>query len=180
MEDILELIKSRRSVRNYSDKPVEKEKLFKILEAGRWSPSSGNVQNWRFVVVNNDSLKLKLAESCLGQYWLTEAPAIIIVCSVEEKIRILFGSRGEQLYSVQNCSVAIQNMLIEATSLGLGSCWVGAYDEEKIKRILRIKDSNVSVRGLITIGYAEEVPPPPKRYELDRLVYFNKWGNKVF
>jgi nitroreductase len=176
--DILDLIKKRRSVRNYTEKKVENEKLFKVLEAGRWSPSSGNVQNWRFVVITDYKIKSKIAEACLGQYWISNAPVIIVVVSDESKLRMLFGQRGEMAYSIQNCSIAMQNMMLEAESLGLSSSWIGAYDEDKIIRIIKAQDSNVVLRGVFAIGYGKNIPLAPVRLELDKLVYFNTWGNK--
>ena len=176
--DVLELIKKRRSVRDYLEKPVENDKLFKILEAGRWSPSSGNVQNWRFIVINNFREKAEISEACLGQYWVSVAPIIIVVLSDDSKLRMLFGQRGEMSYSIQNCSVAMQNMMLEAENLGLSTSWVGAYDDDKILRIVKVQDPNIIVRGIFTIGYAKSIPSPPNRLELDKLVYFNSWGNK--
>ncbi len=178
--DILELIKSRRSVREYKTTPVEKDKLFRVLEAGRWSPSSGNVQNWRFVVVTNQSLKMQLAEACLGQFWMTSVPVLLVIASDDSKLRMLFGQRGESTYSIQNCSVAMMSMMLEAHSLGLASSWVGAYDENKIKRVLKIEDPNVTIRGLIAMGYSSQIPPPPRRLDLDKIVYFNEYGNNLF
>jgi nitroreductase len=176
--DVLDLIKKRRSVRDYLDKKVENEKLFKVLEAGRWSPSSGNVQNWRFVVINDSKIKFQISEACLGQYWIASAPIIIAVFSDDSKLRVLFGQRGELSYSIQNCSSAMQNMIIEAESLGLATSWIGAYDDEKIMRILKIDDPDISLRGMLSLGYARKVPNPPVKLELDKLVFFNEWGNK--
>lgn len=176
--DVLELIKKRRSIRDYLDKKVENDKLFKVLEAGRWSPSSGNVQNWRFVVINDEAIKSRLADACLGQYWIMNAPLLIAVLSDDSKLRLLFGQRGEMSYSIQNCSVAMQNMMLEAENLGLGTSWVGAYDEEKILRILRVADPNIVLRGIFAMGYSKNTPSPPVRIDLDKLVYFNLWGNR--
>ncbi|MDD4354255.1 MAG: nitroreductase family protein [Candidatus Nanoarchaeia archaeon] len=176
--DMLELIKKRRSVRDYLEKNIENDKLFKVLEAGRWSPSSGNVQNWRFVVVNDYKIKSQISEACLGQYWISNAPAIIIVLSDDSKLRMLFGQRGEMNYSIQNCSIAMQNMMLEAESLGLSSSWVGAYDEDKILRIMKVEDLNIVLRGIFAIGYGKNIPSAPVRLDLDKLVYFNTWGNK--
>ena len=176
--DVLELIKKRRSIRDYLDKKVENDKLFKVLEAGRWSPSSGNVQNWRFVVINDEAIKSRLADACLGQYWIMNAPLLIAVLSDDSKLRLLFGQRGEMSYSIQNCSVAMQNMMLEAENLGLGTSWVGAYDEEKVLRILRVADPNIVLRGIFAMGYSKSTPSPPVRIDLDKLVYFNLWGNR--
>ena len=122
MDDALELIKSRRSVREYKSKEVEKEKLLKVLESARWSPSAGNVQNWRFVIITDPAIKMQLADASIGQYWLTSVPAIIVVLSDDSKLVALFGEKGESTYSIQNCSLAIQNMMIEPKSLGLDTC----------------------------------------------------------
>ena len=176
--DILELIKKRRSVRDYLEKKVENEKLFKVLEAGRWSPSSGNVQNWRFLIITDFNIKSKLADACMGQYWIINAPIIVVVLSDDSKLRMLFGQRGEMTYSIQNCSVAMQNMMLAAESLKLSTSWVGAYDEEKVLRVLRVNDPNIVLRGMFAMGYSKKVPPPPVRIDLDKLVYFNLWGNK--
>lgn len=179
MDDALNLIMSRRSVREYKKDEVEKEKLLKVLEAARWSPSSGNVQNWRFAVIDDASVKMQLAEACIGQYWLTSAPIIIIVLSDESKLTLLFGEKGESTYSVENCSLAMANMMIEAKSIGLDSCWVGAFDEDKVLRVLKCDDPNIHVRGVLVVGYAAVVPPPPKRLELKELVFFNEYGNRM-
>jgi nitroreductase len=176
--DILELIKKRRSVKDYSEKTVENDKLFKILEAGRWSPSSGNVQNWRFVVINDYKIKSQISEACLGQYWINNAPIIIVVLSDDSKLRMLFGQRGEMAYSIQNCSIAMQNMMLEAESIGLSSSWIGAYDDDKILRVIKADDPNIIVRGIFAIGYAKNIPFAPVRLEIDKLAYFNTWGNK--
>ncbi len=180
MSDIIDIIRKRRSVRSYKDKPVEKDKLLKVLEAARWSPSSGNVQNWRFVIVDNPTIKSQLADACYGQYWLTTTPIIIVIASDESRLRMLFGSKGESLYSIQNCSVAMANMMLEAESIGLNTCWVGAFDEEAVLRTLRIEDPDIRIRGIIALGYGKEIPPPPIRLDLDHLTFFNQWGNRMF
>ncbi|VVB74708.1 malonic semialdehyde reductase RutE [Candidatus Tiddalikarchaeum anstoanum] len=179
MNDALDLIMSRRSVREYKDSEVENEKLFKILEAARWSPSSGNVQNWRFVVINEPNLKMQLAEACLGQYWITTVPVIIVVLSDDSKLRTLFGERGESTYSIENCSIAVQNMMLEAKSIGLDTCWLGAFDEDKVLRVVKSEDPNVHVRGVVALGYAAQIPPPPNRIALKEIVFFNEYGNKM-
>lgn len=179
MNDALDLIKSRRSVREYKDTEVEKEKLFKVLEAARWSPSSGNVQNWRFVVVTDPAVKMQLADACIGQYWLTGVPVVIVVLSDDSKLKMLFGEKGETSYSIENCSLAIQNIMLEAKSIGLDTCWVGAFDEDKVLRVVKCDDPNVHARGIVALGYAKQVPPPPIRTELKEIVSFNEFGNKI-
>lgn len=172
------MIKSRRSVNEFLNNSVEKSKLLKVLDAARWSPSSGNVQNWRFVVISNPSTKMELAEAALGQYWLSTAPLVIVILSDDTKLNALFSEKGE-LYSIQNCSVAMENMMIEAKSIGLDSCWLGAFDEVKVLRAVKSEDPNVHARGLIALGYGANVPPPPLRIDLSQVTYFEEYGNKI-
>lgn len=149
--NVLKAIKNRRSVRSFLDRGVEESKLSKILEAGSLAPSSGNIQNWEFVIVKEN--KEEIASAC-KQDFILEAPVLIIVCNLKDKIDILFGDKGKEFYAIQNCAMAIENMLIMATALDLGSCFVAVFDEDKIKRVLNIP-GNVSVDGVIALGYAK-------------------------
>ncbi|MFC1801311.1 nitroreductase family protein [Nanoarchaeota archaeon] len=178
MADILELIKSRRTVRKYLPKYVDWERVSRILDAGRHAPSSGNVQNWAFIVVCEADLRKELAEACLQQWWMTEAPVHIVVLSEPAKAERYYGVRGERLYTIQNCAAAIENMLLEAHSLGLGTAWVSAFDEDAIRRIVRGEDF-VRPQGVITLGWPAETPPRPPKYPLEALVYFNSWRNRI-
>jgi len=176
--ELFEAINKRRSIRNYSEEPVEWDKVVKILESAIRAPSSGNVQNWRFVIVTDKKLRSKLAEASLQQYWMENAPIHIIVCSDNFEIKKLYGERGEKLYSIQNCAAAIQNMLLTATALGLGSCWVGAFEDEAVARILGIS-GDVTIQAIITIGYTHEKPMPPMHLTLEDVCYFEKYKNKI-
>ncbi len=176
--DIFKAIFERRSIRHYSEVPVEWDKIVKILESAVRAPSSGNVQNWRFIIVTDKELRKKLSEISLQQYWMQEAPVHIVVCSDNSLIKKLYGIRGEKLYSIQNCAAAIQNMLLTATALGLGTCWVGAFEEEAVARLLGIP-SNVRIQAIITIGYPAEKPPKPRIFTLEDICYFEKYMNKI-
>ncbi|MEM2121194.1 MAG: nitroreductase family protein [Candidatus Woesearchaeota archaeon] len=176
--NLFEAINKRRSIRDYSEEPVEWDKVVKILESAIRAPSSGNVQNWRFVIVTDKSLREKLAEASLQQYWMAKAPIHIVVCSENFMIKKLYGERGEKLYSIQNCAAAIQNMLLTATALGLGSCWVGAFEDDAVARILGIS-GDVQIQAIITIGYTHEKPPEPMHFTLEDVCYFEKYKNKI-
>lgn len=178
MEDILEIIKGRRTIRNFLPKFVEWEKISRILEAGREAPSSGNLQNWKFIVVIDLDLKRKLAEAALQQYEIVKAMVLIVVCGEPKKAERYYGSRGEDLYTTQNCAAAIQNMLLEAYSLGLGTRWIGAFDEEKVKQLLKIPEE-IKPQAIIAVGYPKEIPERPPRFPLESLVYFNEWRNRL-
>ncbi len=172
--DMLEIIKKRRSIRAFLRKRVEEEKIFKIIEAARFAPSSGNIQNWKFVIVKDDKKRLLLCEAALNQFWMFDAPVIIVVVSDDKVVTDKYPIRGK-MYALANCSMAALNMCLEATSLGLGSCIVAAFDEEKIKSILKIP-RNLRVYYLIPIGYPKEIPPSPIRKPIKSLIYIDEYG----
>ncbi len=173
---ILNIIKSRRSIRKFKKQPVEDEKILLILEAARWAPSSGNLQNWKFIVVRDPEKLKKLAEYSFNQPWVAEAPVVIVVLSDTKIVKYFYGERGKKLYAIQNTAAAIQNMLLMAHALGLGSVWIGAFDEKKVKELLEIPE-DYDVHALVCIGYPDE-NPKSERKELSELVYWEKFGNK--
>ncbi len=177
MGDILDLIKSRRTIKDFSPKYVPWEMTAKVLDAARHAPSCGNVQNWKFIVVYEPAIKQSMAEACYGQYEIMQAGVLIVVCAEPEKAERYYGIRGERLYSVQNCAAAIQNMLLEAESIGLGTRWVGGFDEEAIKSILFIPEE-VRPQAIIALGYAKDVPEKPPKYPMEVITFFNKWRRR--
>lgn len=176
--DILEIIKTRRNIKEFLPKFVDWDKISKILDAGRHAPSCGNLQNWKFVVVVETDLKKQLAEAALQQYEIINAGVLIVVCAEPEKAERYYGERGRGLYSIQNCAAAIQNMLLEAHSLGLGGRWIGALEEQMVKRFLSIP-GEVRVQAIIAVGYPKEIPEKPPKMPLESLVYFNSWRNRI-
>ena len=177
MGDILELIQSRRTVKSFEPKFVSWELISKVLDAGRHAPSCGNIQNWKFIVILSPDIKQQIADAAYDQYEIAMAGALIVVVAELDKGERYYGVRGERLYSIQNCAAAAQNMLLEAHSLGLGSCWIGAFDEDKLSSIIAIPE-NVRPQMIIAIGYAKEVPEKPPKYPLETVVYFHRWRSK--
>ena len=177
MGDIIELIKSRRTIKSYLPKFVSWENISKIVDAGRHAPSSGNLQNWKFIVFFEPAKKAALAELAYEQYDLTNAGALIVICSETEKVERYYGLRGERLYSIQNCAAAAQNMLLEAHSLGLGGSWIGAFDEDGVKSLCNIPE-NVRAQAIIAIGYPKDIPQKPPKYPLETVTYFHGWRKK--
>ncbi|MFC1730492.1 nitroreductase family protein [candidate division KSB1 bacterium] len=175
---VLNIIKKRRSIRKYMDVPVEWDKIVQIFEAGRYAPSAGNIQEWKFVIVSDKSVKKKVAEACLKQYWVESAPVIIVICSMVEKSEQFYGDRGRDLYTIQNCATAAENMLLVATDLDLGSCWVGAFDEEMMGDALGIP-GRARPMAVLTFGYADEKVPVPPRTVLESLVFLQRYGNRI-
>src|SRR3989344_5154713 len=178
INDILELIKSRRSITKYLPKAIPWEYVSRIVDAARHAPSCGNVQNWKFVVVLSPEKRKAIAEAALQQYWMITAPVHIVVLAMSDMAERYYGIRGERLYTVQNCAAAVQNMLLEAQSLGLGSCWIGGFDEEALKTLFKIPEE-VRPQAVIAIGYDKEIPSKPPKYPLETLVYFGGWRRRM-
>lgn len=176
--ELKDAIQKRQSIRNYEKKDVKSWIIGEILNTARLAPSSGNIQNWRFIIVREESIKKQLAIASLGQYWMTTAPVHIVVCSEESKIKSLYKKRGE-LYSVQNCAVAAAYIMLKALEFNLGTCWVGAFNQEKISKILGL-ERDVIPQIIITLGYPKKyLEKPHKRHDLDKMVYFEQYKNKL-
>jgi nitroreductase len=176
--DVLEAIKTRRSIRKYLDSPVPWDLIGQLLEAGKSAPSAGNLQNWKFVVVLDEGKRAQVAEACLQQHWMAQAPVHIIVVGQPTKAIRFYGIRGDRLYTIQNCAAAIQNMLIMANSLGLGTCWIGAFDENMLKRELGITEE-VRPQAVITVGYPAESVPEPMQFTLENVTFLEKYGSRI-
>ncbi len=176
--ETLEAISTRRSIRRFRDRPVEWYLIGKILYAGHQAPTAGNLQDYRFMVVTNPDLKAKVAEAALEQNWIEEAPVIIVVFAEFIKAKRFYGIRGERLYTIQDSAAAVENMLLAAHDLGLGACWVGAFEEDRLCTELGIPDY-ARPQAIIPIGWPyEDVPAPPK-YKLQDMVFFNRWGDNA-
>ncbi|MBI4016599.1 MAG: nitroreductase family protein [Candidatus Aenigmarchaeota archaeon] len=172
-----ECIKTRRSIRKFLPVPVEFEKLGRILDAGRLAPSAGNVQNWKFIVVTDDAKKRAVVDACVEQFWIETAPVLVVVCGDPVKVERLYGDKGA-FYTIQNCAAAIENMLLTAHDMSIGSCWVGAFDDVKLRAALAIPD-NVVPQAVLPIGYAEEKPIEPSHLTIENVVYLERYGNRV-
>ncbi len=183
--DTLESIRTRRSVRKFSDRPVAEEELQAVLEAARLAPSWANLQCWRFVVVRDPSMKAKISElSYLEAYFapkgyksnpalkaLAEAPVVIVACADPAESGDL---RGQQYY-LTDVGIAAENLMLAAHALGLGSVFVGVFEEEKLRDVLNIP-RNIRIVGLFPLGYpqAESKGGPPRK-SLDEIVFQEKW-----
>jgi nitroreductase len=150
--DVFEAILGRRSIRRFRDEPLEEGQLETLLEAARWAPSAGNVQPWRFVVVTSDDVKEQLAVDSYGQMFMAEAPVIVGVLSIPEESARRYGDRGRGLYSIQDTAAAVQNILLAAFGMGLGTCWVGAFDGNAVAKTLQCRPGEIPV-ALVPIGW---------------------------
>lgn len=151
--DFWEVISRRHSVREYAeDRDVSQDLVDSILDAAIQAPSAGNRQSWHFIVVRNKRLKSALAQAAFGQMFVAEAPVVIAVCAVPGRSRERYGNRGAELYTLQDTAAATEHILLAATALGLGSCWVGAFDESSAAKALELPDELRPV-ALVPIGH---------------------------
>jgi len=175
--DIMASISDRHSVREYTSQDIFMEDLGRILEAGRLASSSGNIQNWSFIIVTDEAKKKEIAKASMDQLWMIQAPVFIVVLSDLEKAKKYFGERGE-FYSAQNCAMACENIILTATSLGIGSCFVSAFIEERIREIVGAPDS-FRAEAVITLGYESKNTTRSRKASLYSKVSFQTYGNKI-
>jgi nitroreductase len=167
--DIFEAIGKRYSCRAYQDRPVEAETLDKILEAARLAPSAKNLQDWRFVVVTDAAIRQRLCVAANNQPFVGEAPVVIAACCVVD-----YWMRCGQAIGPIDVSIALEHIALQATDLGLGTCWIGSFFPDQVRQILGIPTS-ASIIELMTLGYPAGPQGPRKRESLDSIVCHNHW-----
>jgi nitroreductase len=170
--EVCEAIAYRRSIRNYLDKPVEKEKIERVLEAGRLAPSAANMQEWHFIIVRDKELREKLTEAAGDQKFVAWAPVVIAACALDSSHVM---KCGQPSYSI-DVAIALSFMNLQATELRLGCCWIGHFEEKEVKKILKIPET-VRVVQLMTLGYFKENPPPKARKSLAEIISYDYWGS---
>ena len=168
--DVFEAISHRYSVRSYKPTEVEEDKLIKILEAAKLSPSASNRQEWKFIVVRNKETKKKLAKAAFGQSFIGEAPVVIVACGTESKAIM---SCGQPTHTV-DVSIACAYLILQACELGLGTCWIGAFRQDEIKKILSVPEQ-AKVVAITPLGYPNQLPSPKYRKNLDQIVSYEKY-----
>ena len=168
--DVFTAISQRKSMRAYKETDVEEDKLKKILEAARLSPSASNRQEWKFIVVKNKETRKKLANAAFGQSFIGEAPVVIVACGTDTKTIMLC---GQPAYTV-DVSIACAFMILQAYELGLGTCWIGAFKEDETKKILNIPE-HVRIVAMTPLGYPTQPPSKKSRKRLDQIVCFEKY-----
>jgi nitroreductase len=166
--EVFEAILKRRSIRDFEKKEIPKEKIEKLKEALIWAPSAGNLQARKFYFVFNGEIKKKLAKAALNQNFIAKAPLVIVGCCDLEKIS-WYGERGKNLYTICDVSAAIENLMLVATSEGLGTCWVGAFDEKEVSKILNLPKNERPIL-IVPIGFPKRIPSPPERESKENLI----------
>ncbi len=168
--DVFEAIKNRRSIRAFEKRAVSEEQVKRLIDAASHAPSAGNIQPWEFVVVRDPQVKHRLSAAALNQIFIEEAAVVVVVCANEARSGQGYGSRGVNLYCIQDTAAAIQNMLLAAYAMGLGTCWVGAFREEIVRNILNTP-SFVRPVAIIPVGYPSHKPTPRRRRALSGIVH---------
>lgn len=164
----LDLILKRRSCRDFSGKPLKKGDLDILLEVMRRAPSAGNAQPWFFYVIKNEEIKKGLAEAAYGQNFLVKAPVVFLVCTIPRISSSAYGERGKSLYCIQDTAAAVENLLIAATALGYGSCWIGAFDEARVKSVMNIPEHMRPV-AIVPVGPGSIPADDPSRREVSEI-----------
>ncbi|MEM2465923.1 MAG: nitroreductase family protein [Candidatus Bathyarchaeia archaeon] len=174
--DTFEAVQARRSVRAYQPTPVPKEKLLRVLEAGRLAPSASNIQPWHFIIVTDAEKRERLAKAPFARF-LKEAPVVIVGCGDQ---------KASPKWFIVDVAIAMQNMVLTATSMGFGTCWVGSFEENNVRQLLKIPE-NYRVVALLALGYPRRkfdltgkvLHLIRRRKPLEKIVSFEEFGRKL-
>jgi len=168
--ELMEVIRKRRSIRRYKPDPVPEEDIKYILEAARLAPSFANTQCWHFVVVTDEHVKKEVAQAGNGNRWIARAPVIIVACADPAGP----GARDDIPNYLVDMGIAIEHLILAATERGLGTCWIGWFDESKVKEALGVPE-NIRVVASTPLGYPDEAPAARSRKGLDEIVSYNRY-----
>jgi len=171
--DIKEAIEKRTSIRKYQKKPVDRELVENLLYYANLAPSAGNLQARDFIIVDDEDIKEKLAIAAYNQEFIKEAPIVVVFCANLERISP-YGKRGKKFYCLQDVAAAIQNFLLVATAEGLATCWVGAFNDDSVAKILNLPP-HIKPIAIVPVGYAGEEPIKTDRLDIKELIHYNKW-----
>jgi nitroreductase len=166
--ELFEAIKSRACVRSFTDEDVPDETIGNLLEAAIRAPTAGGIQPWRFFVVKGGGMKEKLAAAAFGQSFVSQAPVVVVACADLDVCSRGYGSRGENLYAIQDTAAAVQNILLAVVAEGLGACWVGAFDEGAASRALSLPPRTRPL-AMVPVGRPTRITRPTGREPFETL-----------
>jgi len=169
--DVLEAIKERRSIRAFTDEKVSEKDVERLIDAARWAPSAGNTQPLELVVVKDKEMKRKLSEAALNQTFIQKAPVVIVVCADLNRSSRGYGSRGKNLYSLQDTAAATENILLAAQELGLATCWVGAFRDKEVAKAVKAP-KNMKPVAIVPVGHPAERPLAPPKRSVNEIVHY--------
>lgn len=168
--DFLEVVKSRYSVRSYQPRTVEQDTLDRILEAVRLAPSGSNRQPWKFVVVRDPDVRRRLAMACANQQFIVQAPVVIAGVGLLPDRVMLCDVPGDPV----DVAIAMEHLALAAVAEGLGTCWIGAFHQDRVRDVLSIPES-AKVIGVMTLGYPADSPRPKSRKPISEIVCYDRW-----
>jgi nitroreductase len=169
--DVFEAIKKRRSVRAYTSEKVSEEDVERLIEAARLAPSAGNIQPWEFVKVTNAETKRRLSDAALHQTFIEKAPVVIVVCADVARSSWGYGSRGTNLYCLQDTAAATENMIVAAQALGLATCWVGAFHEDEVAGVINAP-RNVRPVAIVLVGRPAEKASTRTKRSMSEILHY--------
>lgn len=172
MDECLDIMRTRRSIRRFKKKEVDQSDIKALLHAAHMAPSAGNLQAREFIIVANEDGRRGLSEATYSQRQAAEVPVMIVVCANVLRSERRYGARAA-LYAIQDATASVMNILLAAHSLGLGTCWIGAFDEKRVSSVLSIP-AHVRPIALITVGYPDEMPEAPPRLD-ERIEHWEGW-----
>lgn len=172
--ELFEVIRERRSIRRYQERAVSQELIAQVLDAARLAPSWHDHQSWRFLVLTGEN-KAGVAEAVFeenpGRKGLVQAPVVIVVCGDPAES----GTRDGKPYYLADVAIAFQHLCLAAWGLGLGTCWIGGFDETPLRQMLDIP-AGIRIVGMTPLGYPDQEPGARPRKELAEVAYAEKWG----
>lgn len=169
-----EVLKKRKMIRKFQRKPVPDELIMKLLATAQRAPSAGFTQVQEFVIIKDEKTKNALAKAAFGQEQVSEAPVVIVVCSNWGRAHERYGERAKNFYSITDGAFSSLLILLSCIEHGLGACFVGAFHDEEVAKILKLPDK-VRPIGIIAIGYPDEKPGKFHRFDLKKILHFEKW-----
>ncbi len=170
----IEVMLKRRSIRKFKPDPVPWDNIVSMVNCGLTAPCAGNVHNVKCIVVQDPSNRKAVAKACYEQLWMASAPCLIAIVAEPEHQRRVYGTRGEKLYTIQNGAAYAMSIIIAAESLGLGTCWVGAFDEDSLRGALGMPEY-VNVHVILAVGFPDEHPKSPAKPMFRSATYREKW-----
>jgi nitroreductase len=170
MDNVLKVIKERRSIRDFQKEDIPEEVVKKLVDAVIWAPSAGNLQSRKFYFVRDKNTKKALAAAALNQTFISEAPLVVVGCA-DSRIGSRYGERGINLYAIQDVACSIMNMMLTAHENGLGTVWVGAFKESDVFEILDMPH-NLRPVAIVPVGHPSRMPAAPSRVSVKEAIEF--------
>jgi nitroreductase len=163
-------IQERRSIRAYKNTPIEDDKLEIILNALRFAPSARNRQEWKFIVVKDPETRRKLVDAANNKPYLIDSPVVIVACATESEYVMACG----QPAGTVDVSIAISFLILQAQELGLGTCWLGNFNEQEVKKVLDIPE-NIRIVAITPLGYPAQEPDAKPRKSLEEIIVYDRY-----